>query len=90
MHYKLATFMKCLDIFVARGDSAYRLLERDTLNEAKMWYMQALKLLGDETELLGNNVWSAPKLTEAASKTEQHALSMKKAKKRHHRGQQIH
>nr|MBG3151099.1 hypothetical protein [Proteus mirabilis] len=71
MHYKLATFMKCLDIFVARGDSAYRLLERDTLNEAKMWYMQALKLLGDETELLGNNVWSAPKLTEAASKTEQ-------------------
>lgn len=71
MHYKLATFMKCLDIFVARGDSAYRLLERDTLNEAKMWYMQALKLLGDDTELLGNNVWSAPKLTDAASKTEQ-------------------
>lgn len=71
MHYKLATFMKCLDIFVARGDSAYRLLERDTLNEAKMWYMQALKLLGDETELLGNNVWSTPKLTDAASKTEQ-------------------
>ncbi|WP_311754123.1 neuraminidase-like domain-containing protein [Proteus columbae] len=71
MHYKLSTFMKCLDIFVARGDSAYRLLERDTLNDAKMWYMQALKLLGDETELLGNNVWSAPKLTEAASKTKQ-------------------
>lgn len=69
MHYKLATFMKCLDILVERGDSAYRLLERDTLNEAKMWYVQALKLLGDETELFGNNVWSAPKLTEAASKT---------------------
>ncbi len=71
LHYKLATFMKCLDILMARGDSAYRILERDTLNEAKMWYMQALKLLGDETELLGNNVWSAPKLTEAASKTTQ-------------------
>lgn len=71
MHYKLATFMKCLDIFMERGDSAYRVLERDTLNEAKMWYMQALKLLGDETELLGNNVWSAPKLMEAASKTKQ-------------------
>ncbi|MBI6528155.1 hypothetical protein JEP40_03280 [Proteus vulgaris] len=71
MHYKLATFMKCLDILMERGDSAYRVLERDTLNEAKMWYMQALKLLGDETELLGNNIWSAPKLTEAASKTKQ-------------------
>lgn len=71
MHYKLATFMKCLDILMERGDSAYRVLERDTLNEAKMWYMQALKLLGDETELLGNNIWSKPKLTEAASKTKQ-------------------
>ncbi|WP_156510831.1 hypothetical protein [Proteus hauseri] len=71
MHYKLATFMKCLDILMERGDSAYRVLERDTLNEAKMWYMQALKLLGDETELRGDNVWSAPKLMEAASKTKQ-------------------
>ncbi|WP_368888165.1 neuraminidase-like domain-containing protein [Proteus columbae] len=71
MHYKLATFMKCLDILMERGDSAYRVLERDTLNEAKMWYMQALKLLGDDTELLGNNIWSAPKLVEAASKTKQ-------------------
>ncbi|MGC2866410.1 neuraminidase-like domain-containing protein [Proteus vulgaris] len=71
IHYKLATFMKCLDILMERGDSAYRVLERDTLNEAKMWYMQALKLLGDETELLGDNVWLAPKLTEAASKTKQ-------------------
>lgn len=71
MHYKLATFMKCLDILMDRGDSAYRVLERDTLNEAKMWYMQALKLLGDETELLGDNVWLSPKLTEAATKTKQ-------------------
>lgn len=71
MHYKLATFMKCLDILMDRGDSAYRILERDTLNEAKMWYMQALKLLGDETELLGDNVWLSPKLTEAATKTKQ-------------------
>lgn len=69
MHYKLATFMKCLDILMERGDSAYRLLERDTLNEAKMWYMQALKLLGDETESVDSNAWSAPKLVDAASKT---------------------
>ncbi|MBG2710185.1 hypothetical protein I4558_04040 [Proteus mirabilis] len=77
MHYKLATFMKCLDILMERGDSAYRVLERDTLNEAKMWYMQALKLLGNETELRGNNIWSAPKLTEAASKTKQPTRAIK-------------
>ncbi|MBS6209118.1 MAG: hypothetical protein KH812_03390 [Proteus hauseri] len=71
MHYKLATFMKCLDILMERGDSAYRVLERDTLNEAKMWYMQALKLLGDETELSSNGAWFAPKLTDAATKTKQ-------------------
>ncbi|MBG3081233.1 hypothetical protein I4632_13595 [Proteus mirabilis] len=76
MHYKLATFMKCLDILMDRGDSAYRVLERDALNEAKMWYMQVLKLLGDETELLGDNVWSSPKLTEAASKTKQPTRTM--------------
>lgn len=75
MHYKLATFMKCLDILMARGDSAYRLLERDTLNEAKMWYIQALKLLGDEVELFNDEVWSAPKLTEAATKTKQSTRS---------------
>ncbi|WP_245684025.1 neuraminidase-like domain-containing protein, partial [Proteus myxofaciens] len=79
MHYKLATFMKCLDILIARGDSAYRVLERDTLNEAKMWYMQALQLLGDETELTGNNIWSSPTLMEAASKIAQptHAINEK-------------
>ncbi|HDS6401894.1 TPA: insecticidal toxin protein, partial [Morganella morganii subsp. morganii] len=44
MHYKVSTLMKLLDLLIARGDSAYRMLERDTLNEAKMWYMQALGL----------------------------------------------
>lgn len=71
MHYKLATFMKCLDILMERGDSAYRVLERDTLNEAKMWYMQALKLLGDEVDLFNDGVWSTPKLVDAATKTKQ-------------------
>ncbi|WP_109850413.1 hypothetical protein [Proteus sp. CA142267] len=81
MHYKLATFMKCLDILVARGDSAYRQLERDTLNEAKMWYVQALKLLGNETELLEDDVWSAPTLIDAATITHQAKPSVNDEKK---------
>ncbi|CAH2935887.1 MAG: Unknown, probable insecticidal toxin [uncultured Paraburkholderia sp.] len=39
MHYKVVTFMRMLDLLIARGDIAYRQLERDTLNEAKMWYV---------------------------------------------------
>lgn len=69
MHYKVTTFMKALDLLIARGDSAYRQLERDTLNEAKMWYVQALTLLGDEPYFSLDNDWSEPRLEEAASQT---------------------
>jgi hypothetical protein len=46
-HYRLATAMRLLDLLIARGDTAYRQLERDTLVEAQMWYMRALSILGD-------------------------------------------
>lgn len=72
MHYKIATFMRVLDLLIARGDAAYRLLERDTLNEAKMWYEQALNLLGDEPYdalAQGQGSWSNPVLGSAASQT---------------------
>ncbi|WOZ77178.1 neuraminidase-like domain-containing protein [Kosakonia sacchari] len=72
MHYKVATFMRALDLLIARGDAAYRLLERDTLNEAKMWYTQALNLLGDEPYdalVQGQGNWSSPVLGSAASQT---------------------
>ncbi|WP_036770905.1 neuraminidase-like domain-containing protein [Photorhabdus australis] len=69
MHYKVATFMRTLDLLIARGDYAYRQLERETLNEAKMWYMQALHLLGDKPYLSFSSVWNQPSLGDAA-KTE--------------------
>lgn len=69
MHYKVATFMAWLDLLIARGDAAYRQLERDTLNEAKMWYVQALDVLGDEPYLHQNVGWASPRLTDAANKT---------------------
>ncbi|HFD6780765.1 TPA: neuraminidase-like domain-containing protein [Pseudomonas aeruginosa] len=73
MHYKVATFMSMLDLLIARGDAAYRQLERDTLNEAKMWYMQALNLLGDEPYVPLNGEWADPSLDSAASTTTQSA-----------------
>ncbi len=70
MHYKVSTLMKLLDLLIARGDSAYRMLERDTLNEAKMWYMQALGLLGDKPLTTISSAWSNPALSDAADKTQ--------------------
>lgn len=78
MHYKLATFMSYLDLLITRGDTAYRQLERETLSEAKMWYVQALNILGDEPYVAFNTSWAAPRLTDAAKQTlqanEQQAL----------------
>ncbi|WP_236637546.1 neuraminidase-like domain-containing protein [Photorhabdus australis] len=67
MHYKVATFMRMLDLLIARGDAAYRLLERDTLNEARMWYVQALNILGEEPYISFDADWSALTLGDAAS-----------------------
>lgn len=71
LHYKVATFMSYLDLLIARGDAAYRQLERDTLNEAKMWYVQALDVLGDEPYLTQATGWASPRLGDAADKTKQ-------------------
>ncbi|MCW7546988.1 neuraminidase-like domain-containing protein [Photorhabdus sp. APURE] len=73
MHYKVSTFMRTLDLLIARGDHAYRQLERDTLNEAKMWYMQALHLLGDKPYLPQSTTWNDPRLDKAADITTQSA-----------------
>ncbi|HIH4846074.1 TPA: neuraminidase-like domain-containing protein [Morganella morganii] len=69
MHYKVSTLMKLLDLLITRGDKAYRIPERDTLNEAKMWYMQALELLGDKPVSIISNSWENPSLSNAADKT---------------------
>ncbi len=74
MHYKMAAFMKTLELLIARGDKAYRELERDSLNEAKSWYIQALSLLGKEPVTLLNKNWSSPDLAGAAKATMQRLL----------------
>ena len=70
MHYKVATYIKLQDLLLARGDMAYRQLERDTLAEAKMWYVAALNLLGQEPDLPKTGNWSEPSLAMVASQIE--------------------
>ncbi|WP_146181680.1 neuraminidase-like domain-containing protein [Aeromonas sp. HMWF014] len=66
MHYKLAIFLHTLDLLITRGDTLYRQLERDTLAEAKMYYMQAQQLLGPRPDIRQTNSWPAPTLSEEA------------------------
>ncbi|MCW7549691.1 neuraminidase-like domain-containing protein [Photorhabdus sp. APURE] len=67
MHYKLAIFLHTLDLLIARGDSAYRQLERDTLVEAKMYYIQAQQLLGARPDIHTTNTWPNPTLSVEAN-----------------------
>ncbi|PFO88510.1 toxin, partial [Bacillus cereus] len=62
MHYKLAIFIHTIELLINRGDHAYRMLERDTLTEAKMYYIQASQLLGSRLEIRINDSWPKPTL----------------------------
>ena len=67
MKYKLAVFLRELELLAARGDQLYRQQTRDSLSEAKMWYVQALQLLGKRPELPLALAWNAPTLEAASS-----------------------
>ena len=68
MNYKLAVYLRGLELLAARGDQLYRQQTRDSMSEAKMWYVQALQLLGVRPELPLAQAWNAPTL-QAASAT---------------------
>ena len=67
MNYKLAIFLRGLESMAARGDQLYRQQTRDSLNEAKMWYVQALQLLGSRPLLPLAQNWPAPTLEVAST-----------------------
>lgn len=67
MQYKLAVFIHTLEFLINRGDHAYRMLERDTLTEAKMYYIQVSQLLGPRPEIRINNSWPEPTLKSEAN-----------------------
>ncbi|MGX1461713.1 putative nucleic acid-binding Zn-ribbon protein [Bacillus thuringiensis] len=67
MQYKLAVFIRTIEFLIDRGDNAYRMLERDTLTEAKMYYIQAGQLLGSRPEIRINSSWPEPTLESEAN-----------------------
>ena len=69
MHYKLAVYLRSLELLGARGDQQYRQQTRDSLGEARMWYMQALQMLGQRPTLPLALAWDSPKLEAASTAT---------------------
>jgi len=71
MHYKLAVYQRWMQLYMNRGDMAYRQQTRDTMTEAKMWYVQASQMLGRRPYFHGllPGVWTDPTLSVAAATT---------------------
>ncbi|EEQ10066.1 hypothetical protein ymoll0001_35920 [Yersinia mollaretii ATCC 43969] len=74
MQYKLAVFMRTLDVLITRGDQAYRQLERDTLVDAKMYYIQASQLLGARPVIPISHDWKNLSLKATAEAADRHFL----------------
>lgn len=70
VHYRKAVYNHFIKNLLDRGDSAYRQLTPDALNEAKLWYVRALDLLGprpDKRLVSGWNPLTLEELTTTAN-----------------------
>ncbi|WP_343529557.1 neuraminidase-like domain-containing protein [Yokenella regensburgei] len=67
MHFKMAVFLKTVNMLLERGDYCYRQLNRDMLTQARMYYLQASQLLGEKPEINYNNSWPDPTLGEEST-----------------------
>lgn len=65
-HYRKAIFMLYVDNLIAWGDSLYRQVTRDTLNEAQLHYVRALSLLGPLSKGRSISQWAPQTLAQAA------------------------
>jgi hypothetical protein len=45
-YFRQALYLLYVDILLNRGDAAYRQMTRDSLSDAKLWYIRAQRLLG--------------------------------------------
>lgn len=66
-HYRKAIFTLYIDNLIAWGDSLYRQVTRDTLNEAKLLYVRALSLLGPLSKGRSVSQWAPASLSDAAA-----------------------
>ncbi|WP_448096751.1 Tc toxin subunit A-related protein [Luteibacter yeojuensis] len=58
VHYRKAVYFLFIRNLLLRGDWAYRELTPDGLNEAKLWYVRALDLLGPRPDVMLSDRWT--------------------------------
>lgn len=66
MHYKVAIFLQSVNTLIERGDNAYRMLQRDYLAQAKMYYLQAAQMLGPRPPIDYKARWPNPSVAQEA------------------------
>ncbi|WP_248916930.1 Tc toxin subunit A [Pseudomonas moorei] len=57
MNFKMAIFLKVVNLLIQTGDNYYRQLEKDMLAKAKMYYIEAAQMLGTRPVFDINNSW---------------------------------
>ncbi|MDN5399705.1 MAG: phage tail tape measure protein, partial [Pseudomonas sp.] len=62
VHFRQALYLLYVDILLNRGDAAYRQMTRDSLADAKLWYIRAKGLLGPRPPLNPVDPWATTTL----------------------------
>lgn len=69
VHYRKAVYFLFIRNIMLRGDWAFRDLTPDSLNEAKLWYVRALDLLGPRPDALLSDRWKPTPLEDIVTST---------------------
>ena len=67
VHVRQAIYLLYVDILLNRGDAAFRQMTRDSLAEAKLWYVRAKELLGPRPPLNPVDPWASTTLDQLQS-----------------------
>lgn len=62
VHFRQAIYLLYIDLLLNRGDTAYRQMTRDSLAEAKLWYIRAKGLLGPRPPFNPIDPWATTTL----------------------------
>jgi hypothetical protein len=75
IRYQKAIYRHYLQNLVDQGDAAYRQLTPDSLNEAKLWYVRVLEMLGNRPDVRLIDHWTPITLQELTSAPNPHLRS---------------
>ncbi|UXU86132.1 neuraminidase-like domain-containing protein [Burkholderia sp. S-53] len=66
MQFKMAIFLRTVEMLIQCGDHYYRQLDREALTRARMYYLNAAELLGPRPTIDYNDSWPDPTIGDEA------------------------